>query len=229
MTKPSAKNNRPARQSISVRPDYLLEQEYGDTGFVIGIDEAGRGPWSGPVTAAAFWINPLYLTSLPDKLNDSKKLSIKLRLEVEEGLCDEQFGHLWAICHCGVDDIDSLGILPATFKAMENAAYALRDKINSQHKTAKITALIDGNLTPPLSMDCYPIIKGDSKSLSIAAASIMAKQSRDRLMQKLAIDYPEYGWEHNAGYGTKMHQAALLVHGPTKHHRRSFAPIKKLL
>ena len=211
------------------RPTYQFEAEWADDGPVIGIDEAGRGPWAGPVTVAAFWICPEYRDTLPAKLTDSKKLTAPQRADIEAELCNLANGHLFAIHHSPVDEIDRMGILPATFKAMQAVAIRLSEQLlNAGHATAP-SFLVDGNLLPELPFRARAIIKGDSLSLSIAAASIIAKQSRDRLMTELAAEYPEYGWHTNAGYGTQTHQHALRRYGVTVHHRRSYAPIRRYL
>ena len=222
----SDKLEKPASTS---RPTYQFEAEWADDGPVIGIDEAGRGPWAGPVTAAAFWICPEHRDTLPAKLTDSKKLTASQRADIEAELCNPANGHLFAIHHSPVDEIDRLGILPATFKAMQAVAIRLSEQLlNAGHATAP-SFLVDGNLLPELPFRARAIIKGDSLSLSIAAASIIAKQSRDRLMTDLAAEYPEYGWHTNAGYGTQTHQQALRRYGVTDHHRRSYAPIRRYL
>ncbi len=211
------------------RPDYTLEQAAAKGGAVIGVDEAGRGPWAGPVTAAAFWINPATKDGLPASLTDSKKLSARKREEIRQALCSPEGGHLWAVQHSSVDQIDSSGILPATFAAMAAAVVELADHLHNTHNLAISLVLVDGNLVPPLTAPCQAVVRGDSRSLSIAAASILAKQARDEVMTALADQYPDYGWQTNAGYGTKIHQEALQRCGVTPHHRKSFAPVKALL
>ena len=222
----SDKNRKVASKS---RPTYQLEAEWADAGPVIGIDEAGRGPWAGPVTAAAFWICPAARDNLPAKLTDSKKLTALQRADIEAELCNPANGHLFAIHHSPVDEIDRLGILPATFKAMQTVATNISEQLLDAGHAAVPSFLVDGNLLPELPFRARAIIKGDSLSLSIAAASIIAKQSRDRLMTDLAAEYPEYGWHTNAGYGTQTHQQALCKYGVTCHHRRSYAPIRRYL
>ena len=212
-----------------IRPTYQLEAEFAQFGPVIGVDEAGRGPWAGPVTAAAFWICPDALAALPDKLTDSKKLSASQRADIETQLCSPKFGHIYAVQHSSGAEIDEMGILPATFKAMCAAVESIALQLSQKGYNAPACVLVDGNLLPAMPYRAKAIIKGDSKSLSIAAASILAKQSRDRVMTALSAAYPMYGWERNAGYGTKAHQLALDEHGVTPHHRRSYAPIKRLL
>ena len=207
-------------------PDYTLESAASGNGAVIGVDEAGRGPWAGPVTAAAFWIYPAAKDSLPASLTDSKKLSAGKRQRIEQVLCAPHSQHLWAVKHSSVDQIDSCGILPATFAAMAAAVSELAETLQIRHNLPVAMVLVDGNLVPPLNFPCQAVVRGDSRSLSIAAASILAKQSRDEVMTELASHYPDYGWQTNAGYGTKAHQQALQRCGITPHHRKSFAPIK---
>ena len=212
-----------------VKPDYTLEQPFCRQGAVIGVDEAGRGPWAGPVTATAFWINPEFKNMLPRDLTDSKKLPALKREKIRQGLCASNSGHLWATRHSSVVEIDRKGILPATFSAMVDAVSALADLLAQQYNMQLSMVLIDGNLLPPLDVPCKAVVRGDSRSLSIAAASVLAKEARDEVMRGLANTYPDYGWQTNAGYGTKSHQNALQEFGVTPHHRKSFAPIKNRL
>ena len=197
--------------------DLHYEKQAG--GIVAGIDEVGRGPWAGPVVAAAVIIDP---DKLPDELanviDDSKKLSAKNREAVAAQLpfCAEI-----GIGAATPAEIGQLNILGATFRAMERAVCAL--------PTAPQFALVDGNRMPSLPCPARTIVKGDSTSLSIAAASIVAKVTRDRIMTKLSLRYPGYGWETNSGYGTPQHSKALEEIGVTPHHRKSFAPIIKIL
>jgi ribonuclease HII len=199
-------------------PDFSLEEEF--PGIVVGIDEAGRGPWAGPVVAGAVILDRDKLPdSLRHGLNDSKKLSPAARERLFALLTPE-------IARIGVGqasalEIDQLNILKATFLAMGRALEALG--------ITPGLALVDGNRPPPLPCPVRCVIKGDGKSLSIAAASIIAKVTRDRIMSDLAARYPEFGWERNAGYGTAEHQAALSRLGPTPEHRASYAPIKRFL
>ena len=182
---------------------------------IIGVDEVGRGPWAGPVTACAVILDP---ENIPPGLNDSKKLNVKQRAMLFEEIMNSS---LVSCVHVDVGEIDKINILQATFRAMERSISKLPipDHI-----------LIDGNKLPPnLPSPATAIIKGDSKSASIAAASIIAKVTRDKLMSDLSVEYPGYGWEKNAGYGTKMHQSGLLNNGVTPHHRRSFKPIHNML
>ena len=211
------------------KPDYTLEQPFCRQGAVIGVDEAGRGPWAGPVTATAFWINPQRKDKLPKTLTDSKKLSALKREQIRQELCVPDNGHLWAIRHTSVVEIDRAGILSATFSAMADAVYSLADLLAQRHNIQLSMVLIDGNLLPPLDVPGQAVIRGDSRSLSIAAASVLAKVARDEVMCDLANAYPDYGWQTNAGYGTKSHLNALQEFGVTPHHRKSFAPIKNRL
>ena len=211
------------------KPDYALEEPFCRQGAVIGVDEAGRGPWAGPVTATAFWINPERKHKLPKTLTDSKKLSALKREQIRQELCALDNGHLWAIRHTSVVEIDRAGILPATFSAMVAAVYSLADLLAQRHNSKLSMVLIDGNLLPPLEVPCQSVINGDSRSSSIAAASVLAKVARDEVMRNLAHTYPDYGWQTNAGYGTKSHLNALQEFGVTPHHRKSFAPIKNRL
>ena len=195
-------------------PDFDLETELG-LARVAGVDEVGRGPWAGPITAAAVILDP---NNLPEGLDDSKKLSASKREVLNGQILDTAD---CAIIHLSVEEIDQLNILQASLKAMRLAIEALG---TVDH------ALIDGNKIPnDLPCPADAIVKGDGKSLSIAAASIIAKCARDALMLDLSKQYPGYGWETNAGYGTKMHQLGLQNLGVTPHHRRSFKPIHNIL
>jgi ribonuclease HII len=201
-------------------PDLHLETEAG--GLVAGVDEVGRGPWAGPVVAAAVIIDAAALPqALAGAIDDSKRLSARRRQDIAD--------RLPACARIGIGaaataEITNLNILGATFLAMQRAVDAL-----SAPGGYPDLALVDGNRLPPLPCPARSIVKGDSISLSIAAASIMAKVTRDRLMARLGARYPGFGWERNAGYGTAEHQAALKRLGVTPHHRKSFAPIIKML
>ena len=199
-------------------PDFRFETAAFTGGAlrVVGVDEVGRGPLAGPVTAAAVWLNP---DAIPHGLNDSKLLTEGRRLALSATLfkvADVSIGH------ASVEEIDSLNILRASHLAMIRAIQGLRNPPDF--------ALIDGNRIPK-GMPCpaQTIVKGDMRSLSIAAASIVAKVARDAIMVDLAQQHPGYGWETNAGYPTAAHRAALVNLGITAHHRRSFAPIHKML
>lgn len=202
-------------------PSFEIESQY--TGLTGGVDEAGRGPWAGPVVAAvAVFRNPDSLpSSLLGIIQDSKKIPKHKREVVHKNLIELK-GFYYGIGAASVEEIDKLNILKATFLAMERAVKAL-----PQHPE---TLLVDGKFIPSFEkIRSFPVIGGDGISLSIAAASILAKVTRDRIMETLAQEYPHYGWERNAGYGTAEHQKALKSYGLTPHHRKSFAPIKKLL
>lgn len=199
-------------------PSLFFESEKQQEGFqyIAGIDEAGRGPLAGPVSAAAVILPESFSHDL---LNDSKKLSEKRRemLYEEFTQCEDI---CWAISHAEVDEIDSVNILKSTHAAMVRAAEALCPKPDF--------CLIDGLDVPGFPLPSEGIVKGDGKSFSIAAASILAKVSRDRLMLQYAVMYPEYGFERHKGYGTKQHLEALRKHGPCPIHRKSFAPVAQL-
>jgi ribonuclease HII len=198
-------------------PDLALETAAG--GLVAGIDEVGRGPWAGPVVAAAVILDPARLSAgLARRIDDSKRLSPAARLAVIEALpgC-ARIG----IGAAAVREIADGNILAATFLAMGRAVMRLG--------VLPDLALVDGNRLPDLPCPARAVVKGDGTSLSIAAASIVAKVTRDRLMARLAGRYPGFGWERNAGYGTAEHRAALARLGVTPHHRRTFAPIVKML
>jgi len=183
---------------------------------VCGVDEVGRGPWAGPVMAAAVILDP---TRIPHGLNDSKKLTAPRR----EALFTEIMATATvSIASASVQEIDHINILQATFLAMKRAVDGL--------ETPPKFALIDGNKIPPgLPCKAQAVVKGDARSLSIAAASIVAKVTRDRLMCDLSATFPGYSWETNMGYGTKAHQDGLAALGITPHHRVSFKPIHKML
>mgnify|MGYP001329635650 FL=1 len=183
---------------------------------VAGVDEAGRGPLCGPVVAAAVILDP---ARLPEGLNDSKKLTARARARLHEAvLATAQVG----VGLASVEEIDALNILRASHLAMLRAVAALPQ--------APDHLLIDGNLLPRgLTVSAEAIVKGDARSLSIAAASVIAKVERDRIMVDLAQQHPGYGWDRNAGYPTKDHLAALANLGVTPHHRRSFRPVHNML
>lgn len=194
-------------------PDFSIESEY--SGIIVGIDEVGRGPWAGPVVAAAAIVDP---ASLPEGIRDSKQLSAAKRELLATQIL--QVARI-SIGIASVAEIEALNILGATKLAMCRAYEGL-------NVTAAI-ALVDGNQPPKLPCNVRTVIKGDSKSLSIAAAAIVAKVHRDHLMAELAEAYPYYAWERNAGYGTKAHQEGIANSGLTPHHRRNFAPIRAIV
>ena len=199
-------------------PDLKMEQELIRSGMdpVAGIDEAGRGPLAGPVTAAAVILPCGYEHAL---LDDSKKLMARSRDLIYEELTSDP-SICWGVAFAEVEEIDALNILRATHTAMRRAAMALSARPSF--------CLIDGLDVPGFPLDARGVVKGDGISLSIAAASIIAKVSRDRRMQELAEEFPVYGFEKHKGYGTKAHLEALREHGPCPEHRRSFAPVAEL-
>lgn len=201
--------------------DFSYEKSLmGQYSAIIGIDEVGRGPLAGPVTAAAVIItNPEPLLMV----NDSKTLSAKKR--------DILYDLIWqnahvAVAHASVAEIDRINILQATFLAMCRSVEKLQEKVSKLGAPKGEYAIIDGNKIPQdIGLPAECVVKGDAKVLSVAAASIIAKVTRDRIMAKLAEEHPHFGWESNAGYGSKIHMDALKEHGPTPWHRHSFAPV----
>ena len=205
-----------------------LDRERQINAPVIGIDEAGRGPWAGPVTVTAIWLCPSAYDTLPADIDDSKKIKPPRRAALAAALMAPP--HLSLTVSIEVAQLDRLGILKATFAGMVMVASKLADKMVKAGWDAPVHALVDGNLLPPnMPLPATALIKGDSRSLSIAAASLIAKTSRDQIMQDLALTYPDYGWARNMGYGTKVHQAGLDQFGLTPHHRHSFKPIRRYL
>jgi len=203
---------------MSKGPDDSFEQAARARGFwrIAGVDEVGRGPLCGPVTAAAVVLD---LSCIPEGLNDSKQLSAKRRAALVEAIVEKAD---FCIAHASVEEIDALNILQASHLAMMRAIAGL--KCPPDH------VLIDGNRLPKaLTLSAEGIVKGDARSVSIAAASILAKEARDALMVDLAQQYPGYGWERNAGYPTREHVQALLDLGVTPVHRRSFKPVHNIL
>ncbi len=198
-------------------PDFSFERRF--TGIVCGIDEVGRGPLAGPVVAAAVILNVAAMPKhLKRELDDSKKLSHAAR--VEYALLLKSCARI-GIGAASTGEIDRHNILQATFIAMRRAVARLG--------VTPDMALVDGNREPGLGCKTHLIVGGDGKSLSIAAASIVAKVTRDRLMHALAQRYGGYGWATNVGYGTLEHRNAILALGPTRHHRMSFAPCQLTL
>ncbi|MEQ5827709.1 ribonuclease HII [Sulfitobacter sp. NFXS29] len=199
-------------------PDFEFERGAMGQGFrtIAGVDEVGRGPLAGPVTAAAVVFTE---GQIPEGLNDSKKLTARAR----ERLYDEIMSvAIVCVAHATVEEIEEHNILRASHLAMTRALAGLA--------CAADYALIDGNMLPrDLSLPAQPVVKGDARCLSISAASIVAKTVRDRLMVDLAQQHPGYGWETNMGYGSKSHMAALRDLGVTPHHRRLFKPIHNIL
>lgn len=195
---------------------YELDARLTGASRIAGVDEVGRGPLAGPVTAAAVVIDP---RRLPAGLNDSKKLSAaqRTRLAAEiRASCE------FCVAHASPAEIDAINIHHAAHLAMYRAVAGLQQ--------APAMVLIDGNAIPrSLALPARAIVKGDALSLSIAAASILAKTLRDELMVDLAQQFPGYGWERNAGYPTPDHKRALIELGPTPYHRRSFRPVHNIL
>ncbi len=193
--------------------DFSIENEIG-ANFIAGCDEAGRGPLCGPVVAAAV-IFPSRDIEIPIVIRDSKKMSAAQRAVAYDWITKNT---IWATGECSPTEIDELNILWASMRAMERAVAGL--------SRVPDICLIDGNRVPK-NLQGRAIVKGDAKSLSIAAASIVAKETRDKIMHELATEFPMYGWERNAGYPTTEHLTAIEKYGITVHHRKTFGPIKE--
>ena len=232
-------------------PDFSLEAAVLDEAarlplpapFVVGVDEAGRGPWAGPVTAGAAWVNPEAVGLLPKGINDSKKLKPSRRAELWERLqrlAEDPECLKLGVASVGPEEIDDIGILPATFRAMEEAVLYLRLETVSggsvydrdRDFVKPLHLLVDGNLTPDMprltgavQTRIDTIVKGDGRSLSIAVAALAAKQTRDGIMAALDAEHPGYGWASNMGYGAEAHRKALAELGPTPQHRLSYKPV----
>ena len=203
-------------------PNFAIERRC--AGIVCGIDEAGRGPLAGPVVAAAVVLDARrFPRSLRERLDDSKLLSAEERGDCWLALrrCVERGAAHVGIGAASASEIDTINILRAALLAMARAVAALA--------VAPDVALVDGNIPPPLACPVQTVVGGDGLSFSIAAASVVAKVTRDRLMRALAPRYPGYGWETNVGYATRAHGEAIARLGPTPHHRRSFAPLRLAL
>ena len=191
--------------------------------LIVGVDEAGRGPLAGPVVAAAVVLGEGY----PQGLDDSKKLSAKRRADLDQQIRQSCF---WGLGVVEPPEIDRINILQATMLAMTLAVSDIVTKLGAEPEAV----LIDGNLSPQGRCDQWrwpdakPIIGGDALEPAISAASIIAKEWRDRMMCAAADLHPHYGWERNKGYGTAEHMEALRTHGPTPLHRQSFAPVAQL-
>lgn len=200
------------------KPDLQHETAARIQGYtrICGIDEAGRGPLAGPVVAAAVILPPGFELS---GLNDSKKLTARRREQLFEALMTDDTVQK-SVAQANVQEIDELNILRATHLAMQRAAFGLA--------TPPDFCLIDGLAVPGFPLPSLNLVKGDSRSLSIAAASILAKVTRDRYMAELDALYPQYGFARHAGYGTKAHMQAIQQYGITEHHRRSFAPVAQM-
>ena len=199
-------------------PHYIYESRLLKTmaGPICGVDEAGRGPLAGPVVAAAVILNR---KRMPKGLNDSKQLSEEDRETLFPQIMDMAVAV--GVGEASVGEIDLVNIRQATHLAMARAVRAL--------SVAAEFALVDGNDAPALPCRCDTLVDGDARSLSIAAASIIAKVTRDRMMVALHRDHPGYNWRSNKGYGTPEHYEGLKAHGVTVHHRRSFGPIRAIL
>ncbi|MEM6886751.1 MAG: ribonuclease HII [Pseudomonadota bacterium] len=199
-------------------PDFSMEAACMARGAlrVAGVDEVGRGPLAGPVTAAAVVLDPM---AIPEGLNDSKQLSAARRQALAAQL--RSCAHIF-VAHASVDEIDHLNILQASLLAMQRAVAGLAP--------APDRVLVDGRHVPQALAGCaQTVVGGDGRCLSIAAASIVAKVARDQIMVDLAQQHPGYGWETNMGYGTKSHMSALQILGATPHHRRTFKPVHNIL
>lgn len=199
-------------------PDFTFEDDLAARGFarVAGVDEAGRGPLAGPVAAAAVILPKAFSCPL---LDDSKKLT-KRRREIVYGEIIGNPAVVWGVAMVGPEEIDELNILRATHKAMAIA-------LGSLSETPDI-ALVDGLPVKGLPVPHESLVKGDGLSLSIAAASVIAKVTRDRFMERIDSEFPAYGFARHQGYGTREHLEALRKHGPCRHHRRSFQPVSQL-
>jgi len=200
-------------------PNFSLENKFINSGvnFIAGTDEVGRGAWAGPVTAAAVILDP---KKIPNGINDSKKLTKNKRNQLSAEIIAKSIS--CSIIHISVVEIDKINILEASMLAMRKATHSLN--------RAASHVLVDGNRIPKnLNCPATAVVKGDSLSLTIAAASILAKVARDQIMEDLAQDFPKYGWETNVGYGTKAHIQGISQYGITPHHRVSFKPIHKML
>jgi len=197
-----------------MRPD--LSHEAHHPSPICGVDEAGRGPWAGPVAAAAVILDP---GDLPTGLNDSKKLSEARRIALETEIKARALA--WSVGLASVEEIDRLNILQATGLAMRRAVEGL--------SMTPAFALVDGNYRFALPCPMEPLVKGDARSASIAAASILAKQARDRLMVEADVEWPGYGFAGHKGYHAPIHVEALKRLGPCPIHRKSFSPIRALI
>lgn len=198
-------------------PDFCLEKNCGKK-IVAGVDEAGRGPLCGPVVAGAVVFLKYDFTDMP-VITDSKQMNEKQR-DIAYDWITTNPDIIWAVAQCSAAEIDELNILRASLTAMKRAVDSL--------KTKPEYCLVDGNKMPD-KICGEAVVKGDAKSLSIAAASILAKVTRDRIMHDLAKQFPEYGWDKNAGYPTQQHLAAIEKYGVNEHYRKTFGPVKKVL
>lgn len=201
------------------RPDFSREPI--ELGIVCGVDEAGRGPLAGPVYAGCVYVPPEQRNHpVWTAVRDSKKLTAARRDDLFSIIQTQSF---FGIGEATVKEIDEVNILQATYIAMNRAIENMRKKFSL---TNLDLVLIDGNRAPKMTYQTQTVVKGDALSISIAAASILAKVSRDRVMEDLHTQFPAYGWGSNAGYGTAAHLDAIKTHGICAHHRKSFEPIK---
>ena len=197
---------------MKTNPDFSLELEHG--GVIAGVDEAGRGPLCGPVVAAAV-IFPSFDIDIPVVIRDSKQMTAHQRAYAYDWIVNNT---TWAVGQCSPAEIDELNILWASMRAMERAVTNLEQKPEF--------CLIDGNRVPK-GLNGMAVVKGDAKSLSVAAASIVAKETRDKIMHDLAIKFPMYDWDKNAGYPTQSHLHAIEKYGINEYYRKSFGPVKE--
>ncbi|PZP55688.1 MAG: ribonuclease HII [Micavibrio aeruginosavorus] len=214
------RSKSPAKPLTAKRPSFNLEQ----SGVICGCDEAGRGPLAGPVTAACVFIpHEKRSYKIWEKVRDSKLLSPKERENIFDDLREKS---CFGIASASVEEIDEINILQAAILAMKRAT----ENMCQNFDICPDLALIDGNYKPQqFPYPTQPVIKGDMLSVSIAAASILAKVTRDRIMKELHDTHPHYGWLSNAGYATPVHLHALRQYGPCAHHRRKFSKVKELL
>lgn len=194
-------------------PTFDIENNYGFE-LIAGVDEAGRGPLCGPVVAAAV-VFPRRDIEIPVIIRDSKQMTSHMRGAAYDWIVHNT---IWAVAQCSVAEIDQMNILNASLVAMARAVQKLTQMPQF--------CLIDGNKLPP-DLNGMAVVKGDAKSLSIAAASIIAKETRDKIMHELAVQYPMYAWDKNAGYPTPEHLRAIEKYGINQHYRKSFKPIKE--
>jgi len=198
-------------------PDFEIEKNCGYK-IIAGLDEAGRGPLCGPVVAGAVIFLKYDFDDMP-LISDSKQMSEKQR-EIAYDWITNNPDIIWAVAQCSAAEIDELNILWASMKAMQHAVENLR--VTPEY------CLVDGNRVPD-KINGMAVVKGDAKSLSIAAASIIAKVTRDKIMRELAIQFPQYAWDKNAGYPTQQHLQAVEKYGINEHYRKTFGPVKKIL
>ena len=194
-------------------PTFDIENNYGFE-LIAGVDEAGRGPLCGPVVAAAV-VFPRRDIEIPVVIRDSKQMTSHMRGAAYDWIVHNT---IWAVAQCSAAEIDQMNILNASLVAMARAVQKLTQMPQF--------CLIDGNKLPP-DLNGMAVVKGDAKSLSIAAASIIAKETRDKIMHELAVQYPMYAWDKNAGYPTPEHLRAIEKYGINQHYRKSFKPIKE--